>query len=63
MPEQCMAIMKPLGATHTYRCPVPVLPGEVYCPLHLVIEKRMKERARKHRSLLDYYKNRGWQKE
>ena len=60
MPEQCMATLKPLGATHIYQCPVPTLPGEVYCPLHLVLETRIKERARKHRDLLRYYRERRW---
>jgi len=63
MPEQCYAVLKPLGATHTYRCPAPALPNEVYCPLHLVLEKRMKERARKHRGLLEYYRERRWMEE
>ena len=64
MPEQCMAVLKPLGATHTYQCPAPAVPGKTYCPIHMVIEGRIKERARKSRSLLEFYRRKaikgGW---
>jgi len=63
MPEQCHAVLKPLMATHTYRCPAPAAPSEIYCPLHMVIEGRIKERARRHRGLLQYYRERGYMKE
>jgi len=60
MPEQCMAVLKPPGVTRAHRCPVPALPNEVYCPLHLVLEGRLKEIARKHRELLRYYREKRW---
>jgi len=63
MPEQCHAVLKPLMATHTYRCPAPAVLGETYCPLHMVIEGRIKERARKSRRLLQHYRERGWERE
>lgn len=56
LPEQCMAMLKPAGATHEHRCPMPVVPGEVYCPLHLVLSRRMAKRAERHRKLLRYYR-------
>lgn len=51
MPGQCMWMLKPLGHPQAHRCPVPVVPGEVYCPLHLILTGRMKERAKKYRRL------------
>jgi len=42
---RCQAEIKPPGATHFYRCPLPALPGEDYCPLHLVLERRLLERG------------------
>ena len=41
---RCQAEIKPPGATHIYRCPLPALPGESYCPLHLVLGRRLLER-------------------
>lgn len=56
MPEQCMAVLKPPGSAYSYQCPAPAVPGEVYCPLHVVLEKRMKERMRKHKRLFEAYR-------
>lgn len=43
---QCQAKIKPPGAIR-HRCPLPTLPGEDYCPLHLVMAGRLKERFEK----------------
>ena len=56
MPEQCMAVIKPPAATHTYRCPAPAMPGESFCPIHMVLSRRVIGRARRHRRLLKYYR-------
>ena len=58
MPEQCYAVIKPPMVDRSHRCPAFALPGETYCPLHMVIEGRIKERARKSRRLLQYYRER-----
>jgi len=44
---RCQAEIKPPGATHFYRCPLPALPGEDFCPLHLVLGRRLLERRDK----------------
>ena len=59
MPEQCHAVLKTLGENFPSRCPAPAIPGEIYCPLHMVIEGRMKERARRHREMLIHIRDRG----
>ena len=46
MPEQCHAMLKPIGVIFPHRCPAPSVPGEIYCPFHMVIGGRIKERAR-----------------
>jgi len=56
MPEQCMAIIKPPMSTRSHRCPALAMLGEVYCPIHMVLSRRVIERARKHRKLLRYYR-------
>ena len=58
MRGQCMAVLKPLGVTRSYQCPAPAVLGGVYCPLHMVTEGRIKERARRHREFLKYIKER-----
>jgi hypothetical protein len=42
--EQCKAEIKPPGATRPTRCPAPALPGQDYCPLHMVLAQRGEER-------------------
>lgn len=54
LPDQCYAMMKPPGVARAHRCPAPVLPGELYCPLHLIVGRRIVERAQRHRMLLKY---------
>ena len=56
LPEQCMAVIKPLGVTRAHRCPVPAMPEEFYCPIHMVLSRRIIERAKRHRRLLKYYR-------
>lgn len=59
MPDRCPAMWKPLKRTHPLRCGLPVVPGEIYCPFHLILERRLKERAKKSRRLLQYYREKG----
>ena len=61
--RDCKAEIKLPGVTRSHRCGLPVVPGGGLCPLHLVLERRLKERARKHRGLLDYYRERKWMEE
>ena len=41
---QCKAEIKLPGSTRSHRCPAPALPDEDYCPLHMVMTQKMKER-------------------
>jgi len=43
----CKAEEGVLGTSLTRPCPNPALPGEDYCPLHLVLVKRLEERHRR----------------
>ena len=56
MPEQCMAVIKLPKATGSHRCPAFAMPGESYCPIHMVLSRRVIERAEKHRKFLKYYR-------
>jgi len=51
-----MAVMKPLGAAYTHRCPAPAMPGELYCPIHMVLSRKVIERAKRYREILKYYR-------
>lgn len=42
---RCQVFFKPLMATRSKQCPVPALPGEIYCPYHFVLDQRLKKRA------------------
>ena len=54
IPKQCHAVIKPLGDLRPHRCPAWAVPNEIYCPIHMVLEGRIKERARRHREGLRY---------
>jgi hypothetical protein len=41
--ERCKAEEGVLGTILTRPCPNPALPGEDYCPLHLVLVKRLED--------------------
>jgi len=44
--KECRAEFKPLYAKYPTRCPLLALPGSDYCPLHLILVKRMEARRK-----------------
>lgn len=56
VPEQCLAELKPLGSARNQRCSDPAMPGESYCPLHLILSRRILERAERYRKLGEFYR-------
>lgn len=49
----CKAEAGVQGSKWTRPCPDPALPGEDYCPLHLVLVKRLEERFQKRRIMCE----------
>ena len=44
---RCKAEVKAAGARLPHRCPLPAVPLQDYCPLHLVMARRIESRAKK----------------
>ena len=44
---RCKAEVKLAGARLPHRCPLPAVPLQDYCPLHLVMARRIESRAKK----------------